>query len=71
MGHCINISKESSANGQKYIDRFIGVLCKESPDYSCETTDLQNKSRHLNQGFSRIKAFFSIPSYQLSFKILI
>ena len=38
-----SISKVSNANGLKHtyrvyiVDRFIGVLCKEFPDCSCET----------------------------------
>ena len=49
MGRSVNISKVSSANGPKLtyiVDRFIGVLCKDFPDYSCETTTCRT-----NHGF--------------------
>ena len=44
-----SISKMSNANGPKHtyiVDRFIGVLCKEFPDCSCETTTCRT-----NHGF--------------------
>ena len=61
MGRSVNISKVSSANGPKHtyiVDRFIGVLCKEFPDYSCETTTRRTKYTYDNLLQSFLKLCF-------------